>query len=1084
MIFRCQKLVLLLLINLLLMEGASGQNSFFKFKISDDGIYKLSIAQARELGASSLSEIALFGYPGMLPQLLQPENLELQEIPGLEKDEHLYFYLSGPNSYEFTNEGISYRVNQFSDSISYLIGFSQNPKRIATVYGQSSTATPTQLYSWSWLNEQENNMLNSGRAWYSKSVAPGITRGYSFPLATTSNANWKIAAKIMARSNSASIIKLATDDLSVSESSFDGVPNGTYSIKGQEVRVFESFAPAEKKVERLRISFEASNPNDAGYFEYIGIGVPHSSEQLGEGIYALEQKTSISIDPLEDLTVWEVSDFEAPLAVNLSSGSMISGQKFIVFNSSTAKDIEQIEPADLSLRSQSSWPDLLIITPKILRNSAEKLSLHKLGMGIYAQVAYLEDIYDAFGYGNSDLTAIRNYLAWQYYAGGKLQNVLILGKGTFDYKEILGGRPNLVPIYTSRNSLNPLTTFSSDDYFSLLEFGQGEWEETREGDELMQIGVGRLPVISATEARLVVDKIIAYESNPKPGDWKKTVTFFADDGDNNIHLRDSESHASFLNEKHQDFKQVKLYLDRFKQENTGERQSSAEAKNALEETLEKGTLLLNYIGHGNETTLTAEEVFMTSDIANWANQDQLALWMTATCEFGRHDSPFLRSAAEELLIAPNKGAIGLLTTGRPVFSSVNFSLNEAFLEEVFKVENGQTQDLGRIFRNTKNKSQNGALNRNFSLLADPSLRLAAPEFQIEITEFKDPSAQLLLDTLSAFQEVYFEAKVINPSSEGIATNFNGSYTIELYDKPATSKTLGDESSASEFQEEKILLFKGTGKIESGLMKGKLIVPKNIALEFGKGSVRINGESQDPDWEAYGDSFPVIGGIASISPDDKVGPEISAVFGGKDIPPFKFPSTSVDMVATFFDSSGINTSSLLTSEILTIQLNDNEPIELSNYFVAENGTFTSGKVNFRLKELKEGKNLVTIRAWDNLGNASIFNQEIIVEGSGTIQILNHKTYPNPAQIESHFELEHNQPGENLNLTLAVYQTDGKILFTESERLVKADAQIADLSWFFLQKQTKYPAKGTYIYKLTLQSELDNSTDSVSGLIVIQ
>src|SRR5690606_1196999 len=225
---------------------------------------------------------------------------------------------------------------------------------------------------------------------------------------------------------------------------------------------------------------------------------------------------------------------------------------------------------------------------------------------IYSEVAYLEDIFDAFGYGNPDLTGIRNFIAWHYHQGGQLQNVLILGKATFDYKGILGGRPKLVPIYTSRNSLNPLTTFSSDDYFALLEFGQGEWEESREGDEHMQIGVGRLPVINAHEARIVVDKIIDYESKPKAGDWKKTVAFFADDGDNNIHLRDSEAHASYLDKNHKEYKQLKLYLDRFKQENARKTQSSPQAESVLEETLEQGILLLNFIGHGNEATLTAE----------------------------------------------------------------------------------------------------------------------------------------------------------------------------------------------------------------------------------------------------------------------------------------------------------------------------------------------------------------------------------------------------------------------------------------------------------------------------------------------
>ncbi|PZX59252.1 peptidase C25-like protein [Algoriphagus ratkowskyi] len=1084
MITQCQKLLFFLLFCFLLIESASGQNSFFKFKIQEEGIYKISASNAQMLGINSLSEVAVYGYPGMLPQVLQPENLVLQEIPGLEKDGNLYFYLSAPSSYEYNKDSIAYHPNQYADSISFLIGVSRQARRITTIGGQPGELPPATLYQWNWLKEDQNNILNSGRAWYSRAVAPGVTRGYSFPLETEINAEWKIVGKVMGRSSAAAKIFMAVDDLNISESSIDGIPNSTYAIKGQEVLLNESFSPAGNKVDRLRISFQASNPNDAGYFEYLGIGVPHSSNSLKEGVYSLNQKSSILLAPLAGLSAWEVSDYYVPKAIDFNSGSELSGQKFIVFNEKHIKEISQLKPANLSLRTQSVWPDFLLIAPRLLSNSAEKLSLHKVGMGIYSEVAYLDEIYDAFGYGNSDLNAIRNFLAWHYHKGAKLKNVLILGKGTFDYKSKLGGRPNLVPIYTSRNSLNPLTTYSSDDYFTLLEFGQGEWEESRSGDELMKIGVGRLPVINAQEAKLVVDKIIDYESNPKTGDWKKTVTFFADDGDNNIHLRDSEAHASFLTKNHKEYKQEKLYLDRFEQEKTGERQSSAQAKSALEETLERGTLLLNYIGHGNETTLTAEEVFLTSDIPNWAKQKQLALWVTATCEFGRHDSPYLRSAAEELLIAPNKGAIGLLTTGRPVFSSVNFSLNEAFIAEVFRLENEFAQDLGSIFRNTKNKSQNGSLNRNFSLLADPSMRLATPTFKIEFTSFTDPENQNPLDTLSALQEVTFEALVINPSSGGIAANFNGNYTIELHDKPAKSKTLGDENTVVEFQEEKILLFRGTGTITSGLIKGKLIIPKNIDLEYGDGSIRILGESQAQAWEAFGFDSAIIGGISSNFPKDREGPKIRVVFGGKESPPYIFPSTSIRMKATFSDTSGVNISGLIPAENLTVQINQNTPNQLNKIYIAENNTFTSGIVDTRLVGLKEGKNLVTVRAWDNLGNESVLSQEIIVRGSDEIQILHHKTYPNPTQIESHFELEHNRPGENLMLTLAVYQTDGKILYSEDKRLVKADTQIVDLSWFFLQRQTKYPAKGTYIYKLTLQSELDNSTDSVSGLIMIQ
>ncbi|MEP0711073.1 MAG: hypothetical protein ABJC55_04050, partial [Algoriphagus sp.] len=223
-----QKRIFFLLFSFLLMEVASGQNSFFKFKISEEGVYKLSASQAQKLGAASLSQIAVFGYPGMLPQLLQRENLELQEIPSLEKDGNLYFYLASPDSYEYTDDKIHFYPNQFSDSISFLIGFSQNPKRIQTLNGEPGEEKPAILYQWNWLKEAENNILNSGRAWYSRAVAPGITRGYAFPLTTSTTAEWKIAGKIMARASSSSKISWSADDLIVTETLFEGIPASTY----------------------------------------------------------------------------------------------------------------------------------------------------------------------------------------------------------------------------------------------------------------------------------------------------------------------------------------------------------------------------------------------------------------------------------------------------------------------------------------------------------------------------------------------------------------------------------------------------------------------------------------------------------------------------------------------------------------------------------------------------------------------------------------------------------------------------------------------------------------------------------------
>ncbi|MDI1322140.1 MAG: type IX secretion system sortase PorU [Algoriphagus sp.] len=1073
------------LICCLFQQKVSAQNQYFKFKVSKEGVYKITAAQAQQAGAQNLNQVAIFGYPGMLPQLLDSSNLVLQEIPGLEKNGNLYFFLTGPHQVFKNEKGqFEYSHHLFSDSLSFLIGTKTNPKRITSTQASTGNSGSATLYGWQSIKEEENNLLNSGRTWYSKPVNPGGLKGFSIRATSTISSSWKIAGTLMGKSLGTSEIGLKADDLEIFKSEITPIPNSTYGVKGREVPVAIDFKPTGNKLDRIVISYQSSDQNGAGYLDEISIGVPFSSQNLPEGIYLSDQSSSFSLSLNGQLSAWNISDFYEPKPLDLSNGNQITAEKLVVFNSAEVKSITGLTLVENQLRDKSSWPELLIIAPKILESAAENLRIHKISRGIYAEVAVLPEIYDAFGYGNPDLNAIRNLIAWHFHYGKKLKNVLILGKGTFDYKAKLGGRPNLVPIYTSRNSLNPLTTFSSDDYYGLIDWGQGEWEESREGDELMQIGVGRLPVINSQEALIVVDKIIQYETNPKPGDWKRSITLFADDADNNIHLRDSEVHANFLKTNHNEFLQNKLYLDRFEQLRSGSTQSSPEAKSALEKTLQEGTLLLNYIGHGNETTLTAEEVFLVSDIPNWANQELLALWMTATCEFGRHDSPFIRSAAEELLIAPNKGAIGLLTTGRPVFSSVNFLLNEVFIKEVFRTIEGKSQDLGSIFKNTKNGSLNGSLNRNFCLLGDPSMKLAAPEYKIRLTSLEDPKTKQTLDTLSAYQEVQFNAEVVDPETGNKIDGFNGTYEIELRDKPSTSKTLGDESSSAEFEEEKILLFRGSGQIVNGSLTGRMLIPKNINYSFGEGSIRILGVSNDIPWEAFGSEKPIIGGVGDNIPVDNTGPEIKAFFEGENSVPLIFAATSIKVESSLSDLSGINISGLGIGQELSIQVNDNEPVILNEKFRALNGSYQEGSFSIQLSGLREGKNLITIRAWDNLGNGSVFSQEIIVEGSDRLQILNHKTYPNPAESESNFEFEHNRPGENLLAEVSVYNLNGQILFSESFRFVKAEAVISDLSWFFFQSQTKYPAKGTYIYKLTLQSETDNSVATSSGKIVIK
>ncbi len=1056
------------------------QESLYPIQVSEEGVYQIDASELERMDISP-ETVALFGYPGQLPQTLAEEDLRMHEIPIKEEDGNLYFFLSGPTRMEWDGENWNPIFHLGSDDLQYYLGVSQSPSRITEIVLPTVPAQNSTLYGFKTFREDRTNILNSGRVWYSDPIFSGNRLSIPFELSSSSENSWILSGALMAQSLQVSTLEIGIDSETLDSYVIDKIPDATYGIKGNTQDFKTYFKPNGNSIANIEIGYTASVPNSSGYVEYLTIGVPYSSLELPSGVFYSESQNSISVSTEQDLEIWDIQNFFKPVQLSFENQAEINSNKLVVFDKTSVEKLEIGNPITIQDRT-GTGSELLIIAHKDFEFWANQLAQHKTELGLSVEVIDIDQVLQISSYGNRDVNGIRNFIAGRYQSG-RLKNVLFFGKGTFDSKERLGGRPNLIPTYSSRESLNPLSTFSSDDFFALIEFGQGNWEESNEGDELMQIGVGRIPVINSSEAENVVNKIINYETNLSPGDWKRTLAFFVDDADNNIHVRDAEAHSSYLYSNHRSYFQDKLYLDRYPQFSTGSNQESPDARDALKETLDRGTLLLNYIGHGNETTLTAEEVFKIEDLRDWGEQERLALWVTATCEFGRHDSPFVRSAAEELLAAKNKGAIGLLTTGRPVFSSVNFKLNAAFIEEVFKKEGLRSQDLGSIFKNTKNNSLNGALNRNFSLIGDPSMRLADPELALEISSIKDLNTSEETDTLSAFNEIEIIAEVIDPLTGALQVNYNGEFTIDLRDKPTSSTTIGDESNPFEFMEEKAVLFRGSGPITAGELSAKVFISYNINYDFGEGGLRLFGKNHDESLEAFGGKAPVIGGSVD-PPQDQEGPLIQALFEGKSGESLVFPSTQIILDLNLKDESGINVSPFSPGQELQIQVNDEAPLILNEQFLALNGDYREGVVLTSITGLKEGINTLIIRAWDNLGNFSSFNQTIEVIGSNHIQILDHLVYPNPASEETNFRITHNRPDQNLVIQLSVYNIMGGILFSDSQRLVGVGSIIEGIKWIFLQDQTKYPAKGTYIYKLTLSSETDNSQASVSGKIVIE
>ncbi|WP_157972070.1 type IX secretion system sortase PorU [Pleomorphovibrio marinus] len=1063
----------------------------YKFPIFKEGVYKITSQQAEDWGLGALEKLAIYGYPGMIPQTLDSSAFGGRQIPSLLQDEVLYFFLTAADQVHLEEDGPVFCPHLYTDTLYYGIKTGQENVLRLESNQASQNASPAQTSQeavWYELlshKKEEVNLLSSGRSWYGYRMLNGQSATIGFEGQGDPDYPMYLQATLLSQSLSEATFSININGDNWKSLAIAPIPNTTYGIKGREGRIGGYPPSVTTGSISLQVGLSTSDRNGMGYLKHLLVGLPRKLSDATYGTYYRWKTEKLSYLPQGiGLEIWDVSDFFSPQVVK--EGVIPKEvKKVAMFSEPATPAIPRPTSIDQALAQNSSQVSLLIIAPPLLKNQAQRLANHKTGKGLPTQVVEVQQIYDAYANGNPDISAIRNFIADHHHQYGTLKNVLFFGKGTFDYKGKLGGRPNLVPTYTSRSSLNPLTTYSSDDYFGFVEYGQGEWGENTEGDLKLSIGVGRIPATTVAEAREIVNKIIAYE-NPSltKGDWKRKVMLIADDGDNNIHLRDAESHASYLSENHPEFVLEKVYLDRFEQVNVGNAQRSPQAQESILEWVKEGGALINFIGHGNETTLTAEEIITAADIKDWPENVKLPIFVTATCEFGRHDSPFIRSGAEDLLFASGKGAIGLLTTGRPVFSSINFSLNKAFIEAVFTKAEGEYLSLGEIFMLTKNNSLNGPLNRNFSLLGDPSLRIPLPSYQAQPKELQDVQMELKVDTLKAMQRIRVEGRILDPLTGALIDNFEGKYELSIADKPIQLETLGDESPVTTFSEPNVYLFRGKGSVKNGQFTSELLMPKQIQFQHEKGVVRIFAKESTGNREAMGAERLLIGGTYAHPEVDQKGPQISVFVQDSSRNEFTTSSRQVRLILGFEDKAGINISTLNLAQQLTLTLNEDSPKYFGNYFYALEGGNKVGIADFELRGLEEGINEVRVQAFDNLGNRSEKRFQIEVRGSDKIILESFTAYPNPASEKIRFKWWHNRAGENLVANLRIFSVSGHEIFSMVRRFPNATAQLDGLEWFFLHNKTNYPIKGTYLYRVELQSEADGSVAQKGGKIIIQ
>ena len=691
--------------------------------------------------------------------------------------------------------------------------------------------------------------------------------------------------------------------------------------------------------------------------------------------------------------------------------------------------------------------------------------------GLSVRISLSSQVYNEFSSGKPDITAIRDYAKYLFENAG-LKYLLMFGKGTYDPKNILESGLNHLVIYESRNSLQPLATYGSDDYLGFLEDNEGEWTENSNGDHTMDIGVGRIPATTEAEAMNYVTKLNNYTQKDAVGDWRKQVTFVAENGDQNLHQRDAERLATLIDTTYAHFNTKKVYVDAFPIEVNPGSKRAPQVNEEIYYTINNGSLIINYTGHGNENQWANTRIFDKNVIDSLLNKSYLPLFVTATCEFGRHDDIGARSGGEELIVKNEMGAIATITTARPVFSSTNYQLNQAFYTEIFNQPNGDYQRLGDVFKKTKNNSLNGVLNRNFSLLGDPSLMLSYPKQTINIDSLNGAVISDM-DTLSALQELVFSGSV-RSANQTVDNTFNGELEISILDKTNTKQTLGNlGENPFNYKVRDNTLFRGKASIINGVFSFTTVLPRDISYNPGSAKFTLYAHKNDSSLDAGGANIEMLIGKSSSNPIvDNQPPSIQLYLGDTNYVEGRVVNPNTLLIAKISDDFGVNLSTNQVGHSISYTLDQNKSEDLNGFYSSVLDNYKEGWIYFNLPQLSHGKHTISLTAWDTSNKSSTTSLDFNVSENGEIVISELSNYPNPMQESTNFTFAHNLSGEDLEVTLQVINPLGQHVYAQSRSYDSAPSVIDDWYWDGRNISGGKLNEGIYLYGIIIRSKTSN------------
>lgn len=1037
---------------------ASGK--WAKIRVSSSGVYQLTEATVRQAGFSNINKVKIYGYGGNLQnEALYANDLartdDLKEVPQCVVGGKHLFYAKGPVSWT-SNSSTVRRRNPYSDYGYYFI--TQSDEEPATVdsatFVSSFYPSPDDYHS---LYEVD------GYSWYNGG------RNLFDPT-----------------------------PISVGGSQQVVITNTTGSQKG---RLTVNVSAGGTNQIRIQLNGKDIGTLNVRILDYCKAG-------QDSGTYLLD---NLKVDGGKDtITIQNVSGETARLDYVSMAWEKAIPLPNLSGSHPAATYVKNIANQDLHADGQA---DLVIIIPasRTLLKQAQRLKeFHESHDGMRVNIVAADQLYNEFSSGTPDANAYRRYLRMlQDRAATEAdmpKYLLLFGDCVWDNRMLTADCKRFDPddyllVYESENSFSETVCYAGDSWMGILAEGAGS--DARR--ELQDVGVGRFPVTTVAEAKIMVDKTINYSKNQNGGAWQNTIMFMGDDGNDNIHMKDVDSVANSVGRDYPNFLIKKVMWDAYTRESSATGNTYPEVSKIIRQQQANGALVMDYGGHGNATLISHESVLGLSDFSE-SRTSNLPLWVTAACDIMAFDG-VTETIGEAAVLNEKGGAVAFYGTARTVFTSANKYINHAFMKRVLSLQDGKPIALGEAHRLAQNdvmlgtnryptptredpnktspEQDNTENHLQYSLLGDPALSLNLPTAQVVVDEIDGVAVGSgTMPTVKAGSVIKMKGHVAG------VEGFNGVVTATVRDtqEEITCKLNNTSNDCAEvafkYLDRTKTLYHGSDSIRNSSFELTFAVPKDINYADGQGMINLYALNTDKTIRANGscDQF-IVGGSAEAK-NDSVGPSIYCYLNSPSFVDGGNVNGTPYFVAEIKDKDGINAAGSGIGHDLQLVIDGDmaKTYTLNNNFSYDFGTYTSGSTFYSIPELEEGPHRLQFRAWDIQNNSSTAVLHFNVVKGLRPQLFNIGVTNNPARTSTTFIISHDRMESNMDVVIELFDAAGRQMWRHAESGVSATGNYT-VDWDLSVDGGRPLQTGVYLYRVKVSSEGSSYVSKTKKLIVI-